>query len=208
MTVTPGRGLTWAALSFALFVAALLAIFPISAVLNLFGEIPHAALMALWSVSWGVLSVLGVVLAAQLAFGTWLRPRPLGLGIAAVGIALSTVLIVVLEQWAIARYGYWDPDLIGSTVALSALLIGLSTAAFGAFAAPRRHIGWPLVAVSLGFATTASVVASNVPGLADGIRPDSWPLAVVIGLCGLYALVTTGLVVRRALDRSAPALET
>lgn len=207
MTVTPGRGLTWAALSFTLFIAALLAIFPISAVLNLFGEIAHPATMVLWSVSWGVLSALGVLVAAQLVFGAWLRPPPLAIGIAVAGIGLSGVLNVVLQQWASTRYGYYDPDFIGWTAGLFALLIGLSTAAFGAFLVPRRLIGWPMAATLLGFAAIAFVVASNVPGLADGIRPDSWPLAIVIGLCGLYALATLGLVLRRALDRSRDALE-
>jgi hypothetical protein len=206
MTVTPGRGLTWAALSFTLFMLALLAIFPISAVIRLFGEVPHPAMMVLWSVSWGVLSVLGVLVAAQLAFGAWLRPPPLGIGIAAAGIGLSAMLSIVLQQWATARYGYWDPDLIGWTAGLFALLIGLSTAAFGAFLVPRRLIGWPLTAALLGVAAISFVVASNVPGLSNGIRPDSWPLAVVIGLCGLYALATAGLVLRRALDRSQDGL--
>jgi hypothetical protein len=207
MTVAPGRGLTWAALSFTLFIAALLAIFPISAVLRLFGEIPHLTMMVAWSVSWGALSALGVLVAARLVFGSWLRPPPLSLAIAAAGIGLSAAINVVLQQWAIARYGYWDPDFVGLTAGLFALLIGLSTAAFGAFLVPPRHIGWPLLAVGLGFAMTVTVVASNLPGLADGIRPDGWPLAAVIGLCGLYALVTTGLVLRRALDRSRDALE-
>jgi hypothetical protein len=206
MTVTPGRGLTWAALSFTLFIAALLAIFPILAALNLFGEVAHPAMMVLWSVSWGVLSALGVLVAAQLVFGAWLRPPPLGLGIAVVGIGLSAVLNVVLQQWATARYGYWDPDFIGWTAGLFALLIGLSTAAFSAFLVPKRLIGWPLTATALGFATIAFVVGSNVPGLSNGIRPDSWPLAIVIGLCGLYALTTTGLVLRRALGQTEDAL--
>ena len=207
MTVTPGRGLTWAALSFTLFIAALLAIFPISAVLRLFGEVPHLTMMVVWSLSWGVLSALGVLVAAQLVFGAWLRPRPLGVAVATVGIGLSAVVNVVLQLWATGRYGSWDPDSIGSTVGLFAVLIGLSTAAFGAFLVPRRHIGWPLAAVLLGFVATAIVVASNLPGLFDGIRPDSWPLAVVIGLCGLYALASAGLVLRRALDRSGDSLE-
>jgi len=200
--VTPSRGLTWAALSFTLFAAALFAIFPISAVLNLFGEIAHPAMMVLWSVSWGILSVLGVLVAAQLAFGAWLRPSAVGMAIAATGIGLSAVLSVVLEQWATARYGYWDPDMIGWTAGLFALLIGLATAAFGALLVPRRLMGWPAAAVVIGVAAIAFVLASNVPGLADGIRADSWPLAIVIGLCGLYGVVVTGLVLRRALDRS------
>jgi hypothetical protein len=201
MTLTPGRGLAWAALSLALFVAAFLAVFPILAAMRVFGEVPHLAQMALWSLSWGILSVLGVLVAARVAFGAWLRPGPVALGVAAVGISLSAALHIVLQQWELARFGYPDPDYVGWTGLLFAVLVALAVAAFGAFLVPRRFIGWAVAAVLLGFAGTALVVASNVPGLSDGVRPESWPLAVVIGLCGLYALVTAGLVIRRALDR-------
>ena len=202
MTVTPGRGLTWAALSFTLFIAALLAIFPILAALRLFGEIPHLAQMALWSLSWGVLSVLGVLVAAQLVFGAWLRPRPLGVGIAAVGIGLSAVLNVVLQQWQISSIGFVDPDYLGVTAGLFAVLIGLAVAGFAAFLVPKQLIGWPLAAVMLGSLGVAVIVLSNAPALHDGIGPNSWALAICVGLSGVYALITGGLVVRRAFDRS------
>jgi hypothetical protein len=206
MTVTPGRGLTWAALSFTLFIAALLAIFPILAALRLFGEIPHLAQMALWSLSWGVLSVLGVLVAAQLVFGAWLRPRPLGVGIAAVGIGLSAVLNVVLQQWQISSIGFVDPDYLGVTAGLFAVLIGLAVAGFAAFLVPKQLIGWPLAAVMLGSLGVAVIVLSNAPALQDGIGPNGWALAICVGLSGVYALITGGLVVRRALDRTEDAL--
>jgi hypothetical protein len=103
------------------------------------------------------------------------------------------------------RFGITEPELVGPTAALFAVLTGLSVAAFGAFLAPRRLIGWPLAAVALGFLGVAVIVVSNVPGLSDGIAAESWPLALWVGISGLYALVTTGLVIRRALDRSGEA---
>lgn len=202
MTVTPARGLTWAALSFVFFAAALVAVLPVIAALKLVWDAPHLVQMAAWSPIWGVLSVLGVLVAAQLALGAWLRPPAVAIGVAAVGIGLSAVLNVVLQQWEMTRFGITEPELVGLTAGLFAMLIGLSVAAFGALLVPRQLIGWPLAAVALGFVGVAIIVLSNFPGLGDGISAESWPLAICVGLSGLYALVTAGLVVRHALDRS------
>jgi hypothetical protein len=208
MTVTPGRGLTWAALSFTGFAASLFAVLPFVFAMKLVWDAPHLAQMGAWSVVWGVLSVVGVLVAARLVFGAWLRPRPLGVAVAGVGIGLSAVLNVVLLQWETTRFGYIEPELVGLTAGLFAVLIGLSVAAFGALLVPRRLIGWPLAMVALAFAGVAIIVVSNLAGLADGIGAESWPLAICVGLSGVYALVTGGLVLRRALDRSqdAPAI--
>jgi hypothetical protein len=207
MTVTPGRGLTWAALSFTGFVASLFAVLPFIFAMKLIWDAPHLAQRGAWSVIWGVLSLIGVLLAARLVFGAWLRPRPLAVAVAGFGIGLSAVLNIVLLQWETARFGYIEPELVGLTAGLFAVLIGLSVAAFGALLVPRRLIGWPLAMVTLGLAGVAIIVLSNAPGLGNGIGPDSWPLAICVGLSGLYALATAGLVLRRALDRSEDVLE-
>jgi hypothetical protein len=205
MTTTPARGFAWAALSFVFFLAALFAVLPVVAAVKLVWDAPHLAQMAVWSPVWGILAVLGVLLAAQLALGAWLRPPAVAIGIAAVGIALSAVVNVVLQQWEMTRFGITEPELVGPTAGLFAVLIGLAVAGFSAFVAPRRLIGWPLGAVVLSFAGVAIVVLSNLPGLANGIPTESWPLAIWVGLCGVYAVVVTALVVRRAMDRSEEA---
>jgi len=199
MNPTPARGLAWTALSFVFFVAALFAALPVFAAVKLVWDTPHLVEMAAWSPIWGFLAVLGVLVASQLALGAWVRPPAVAIGIAAVGIGLSAVVNVVLQQWEMARFGITEPELVGPTAGLFAVLIGLAVAGFAAFVAPRRLIGWPLAAMALGFLGVAIIVASNVPGLADGIGPDSWPLAIWVGLSGVYAVVVAGLVVRRAL---------
>ena len=207
MTTTASRGVAWAALSLVFFVAALFAVLPVIAAMQLVWNAPHLAQMAAWGPAWGILAVVGVLLAAQLVLGARLRPSPIAIGVAAVGIGLSSVLNVVLQQWEITRFGITEPELVGPTAGLFAVLIGLAVAAFGALIAPRRVIGWPLAAVALAFLGVALIVVSNLPGLADGIAAESWPLAIWVGLSGAYALVVAGLVARRALDRSPEALE-
>ncbi len=199
MNPTPARGLAWTALSFVFFVAALFATLPIFAAVRLVWDTPHLVEMAAWGPIWGGLSVLGVLVAARLAIGTAFRPPAAALGIAAVGIGLSAVVNVVLQQWEMTRFGITEPELVGPTAGLFAVLIGLAVAGFAAYLAPRRLIGWPLAAVALGCLGVAVIVASNVPGISDGIGADSWPLAIWVGLSGVYAAVVAALVGRRAL---------
>lgn len=158
--------------------------------------------MAAWSVVWGGLSLIGVFMAARLAFGSWLPLHPVGLSVAAIGIALSAIVHVVLQQWEIARFGVPEPEYVGWTAGLFAILIGLAVAVFGAYLAPKQVIGWPLTAVLLGSAAVAFIVLSNILGLSDGIADDSWPLAIWVGVSGLYVLGVAGLVVRRAVADS------
>jgi hypothetical protein len=199
-TLSQPRGFVWAVLSLAAFVAAMFAILPVVAVGNWIGEIPHQTEMAAWSLVWGGLSLIGVLVAARLAFGAWLEVNRLGVGIAAIGIALSAIVHFVLQEWQIARFGLPEPELVGWTAGLFAVLVGLSVAVFGAFIAPKQVVHWPLAAALAGAAGVGLIVLTNVPGLRDGIADDSWPLAVWVGMSALYALCTAGLAVRRALS--------
>ena len=63
---------------------------------------------------------------------------------------------------------------------------------------PRGAVGWPLACVLLASSLTVVIVAANVPGLADGIDPESWPLAVWLAISGLYAASVTILSIRQA----------
>jgi hypothetical protein len=184
-------GLLWTVLSLVLFVAAAFGVFPVSMVLRLFVETTHALDMTLWSVVWASLAALGVLVAARIVFGIWPRVGPGGFVLVAIGTALSVGTHLTLQSWAEARFGYFDPDFIGWTAGLFAILVGLATAALGVMVAPRGATAWPLAFVLLGSAGVAFVLAGNLPGLADGLAPDSWPLAAWLGASGLYAAGVT-----------------
>jgi hypothetical protein len=197
-------GLTWTVLSLVLFVAAAFGVFPVSMVLRLFVETTHALDMTLWSVVWASLAALGVLVAARIVFGTWPRVGPGAGAVVAIGTALSVGTHLTLQSWAEARFGYYDPDFIGWTAGLFAILVGLATAALGVMVAPRGAAAWPLAFVLLGSAGVAFVLAGNLPGLADGLAPDSWPLAAWLGASGLYAAGVTAASLVRTRRPAAP----
>jgi hypothetical protein len=192
------RGLAWTTLSLVAFVAALFAVLLVLAVAELFAEIPHLAQMAMWSVTWGLLSVAGVLIAARIAFGYWLSVGPMAWGMAATGVVLSAIVHVVLQQWEIQRFGLVEPDSVGLTAGLFAILIALATAAFGTLVAPRGFRAWPAAVTIVGVIGVIAVVALNLPGLDDGLAPESLPLAFWLGLSVVYALAAAAFTIMRS----------
>jgi len=192
----------WALVSFGLFVAASFGALVVDAAVNVVVELPHLVTMAEWSLVWGGLGIAGVLVAGRLVFGTWLPVDRAGLALAGIGIGLSAVVHVVLQQWAGDRFGYYDPDMVGLTAGQFAVLNGLAVSAFGVFVAPRGAAGWPLAAVVAGTASILLVLVVNLPGIRDGIRPDAWPLAFWLGASGFYAVSAMVACVARV--RAAP----
>ena len=182
-------GPLWAAASFVLFVAALFGAIGVIAAVRVLIPLGHDAEVAVLSVAWGINSLVGVLLAARLVVGRWLAVPFGAIAIAGIGIGLSATVHVVLQQWARERFGYYDPELVWWTAGLFTVLIGLATSAFGAYLAPRELVMWPLLGVALGGTGILLIVLTNVAGTMDGIEPGSWPLAVWVGLSGLYAAV-------------------
>jgi hypothetical protein len=188
----------WAALSLSLFLLSSMGIFAVNLLVRSLVEVPHLIEMAEWSIVWGACALVGVLVAGRITFGRWLHVSSRALIPACAGIALSAVVHVVLQQWAIARFEYMDADNIGWTAGLFAVLLGLATATFGVFIAPRQATAWPLAFVLLGATGTVLIVLRNVPGITDGIDPESWPLAIWLGISGLYAAFVTAACVMQA----------
>jgi hypothetical protein len=188
---SPWATVAWTVMSLTVFGASSMAMFAVNTGVRTVGDVPHLVAMAEWSLLWGGLSLVGVLIAGRIAFGRALRISAAGLLLAGTGIGLSAVVHVVLQQWAVARFGYYDPEFVWWTASLFAVLVGLATATFGVFVAPRGAHGWPLSFVLLGAALVVWIVLSNVPGLDDGIEPESWPLAIWLGISGLYAVLVT-----------------
>lgn len=186
------RGFGWAVASAACFVAALFASVAMLGTIESAFETDHLVDMALWSVTWGGLSLGGLIVAGRLLLSEPMRIGPLTVAVAAVGIGLSAVVHVVLQQWEIARFGIVDPDLVGPTAGLFAVLVGVAVAGFGSLVAPPSARAWPLAATLTGSAMAAVILLGNLGGLMDGLAAESFALAAWLAASGVYVAVVSG----------------
>lgn len=153
--------------------------------------------LALWLFGWAGLSMAGVAIAGRLVFRRWIRVGWSAVVPATAGVALAAAVELVLHAWAYDRFSSVDPDLIGWTAGLPFALVPTSVALFGVLIAPRGSVGPPMVVLVVMAGLAAFIAANNVSGALDGIEPDSWALAVLIGLAGAYAIGAVALGVRR-----------
>jgi hypothetical protein len=177
----------WAALSFVGWIAATGVTLPIAALVS-----PGVAVrvdLAIWILLSGAISCVLVAVAGRAAFGAWPRVRVGAFAVAATGVALAASEEILLHEWAEARFGYYDSEMVWWTAGLSELVVATSVASFGVLVAPVRARVAPMLCQAVGVVAVVLVVGSNVEGLADGIRPESVPLAVAVGLCLVYVLV-------------------
>jgi hypothetical protein len=148
----------------------------------------------------GAASLVGVQLLGSALLGRALRRPGVGLLVPLVGVILAIAVELTLHEWAEARFGHYDSELIWWTAALSPTLIVTGVASFGALVAPRDALVPPLVGLALAVTAVMLIVASNVPGLGDGIDAASWPLASLVGASAVYA-VAAAIGARRAIGR-------
>lgn len=151
----------------------------------------------------GTFAVSLVRPAAWLALGTWPHSGARQALPAAVGIGLAALVEVALHEWAEARYGYYDAQLIGWTALLSIALVAAAAATFAAVVAPRGAVLPPLVALALASAGVLLIAMSNLPGLEDGIGAGGWVLAVMVGASATYVSACLFIAVRRVMRADA-----
>jgi hypothetical protein len=195
------RPIAWAVLSFAGWVAAFaLAFFVVAAagILGLLGpdtgglRVDLAAVLALHgSLAFGMVQV-----AAWLTLETYPRTTARRVALPTAGVALAVVLELALHEWAEARYGYYEVEFIGWTALLALVLVAAATSSFGVSVAPPGAAGPPFICLVTCVAAVLLIMGSNVRGLEDGVGPDGWLLAVLVGLAGAYGLGSVALGIR------------
>ena len=188
-----GRPWLWAALTIVGLVVAFLAAFGVTVTVASRGLFPDAGLGSLRLDLAGFLLLIGafgigaVLVAGRVAFGSWLDARPRHLVLPAAGVTLAIGVELALHEWATLSFGYYDWDIIGLTAGLSFAVVLIAVAWFGALVAPPGADAPPRIGLGLSAIPVFLVVVSNVPGLGDGIGPNSWPLALLVGLAAIYA---------------------
>lgn len=165
------------------------------------GSLGHGLVLAGFVAVWGAASAVSVPLLVSRVCGGPRRPIKPGL-VAGVGLLLAVALTLVLHEWARGRYGYFDPDTVGPTWLLPGLLVALSVAVEVLRFATDRLLQLTAGIVGMSGLAAAAIVALNLPGALDGIRPESVPLAALVGALALY-LGLVGLIVAR-LTGTAP----
>ena len=105
-----------------------------------------------------------------------------------VGVGLAGALQFALHEWIRAKFGVYDSEYAGWTAALPAALIAVAVSAFAARTAPPWATLPPRVALGVSGIGVLAIAASNVAGLGNGIRPESWPLAILVGGSGFHVL--------------------
>jgi hypothetical protein len=192
----------WAALSVAALLASFVAAFAILAAAGTIGLRPSevgglrtdlATLLGLFA----FLASAGVMAAARVAFGHWPSFRASDATVPAAGIGLAIAVELGLHAWVQARYTYYDWQMVGWTAGLSTALITLAVATLASRVAPRGSALPPLLAQVTAATLVMVIVLSNVGGVADGIEPGSWLLAILVGLSVAYAAVAVGIGIRR-----------
>jgi hypothetical protein len=136
----------------------------------------------------GAFGMGAVLVAGRVAFGSWLDARPRYLILPVTGIALAIGVELALHEWARLAIGYYDSDFIGWTAGLSFSVAVVAVAWFGLSVAPPGAAVPPRIGLGFGALLVVLIVLSNVPGLGDGIGPNSWPLAILVGLSAAYAI--------------------
>jgi hypothetical protein len=192
----------WAALSVAVWVASFFVAFTVLAGASMIGLlVPDvgglrtelAVLLGLY----GILAASGALAAARLVFRRWPAVGARDAIVPLIGLALAMAVELGLHAWTTSRFTYYDWDMVGWTALLSFMLVALAVATLAVLVAPRGSALPPLVAQVAGAMLVGLIVLSNVGGITDGVEPESWPLAILVGLSAVYAAVVVVIGARR-----------
>lgn len=145
----------------------------------------------------GLLGLGASSAATRVVFGRWPSVRLPQLVVPCAGIALAIGVELTLHEWARVHIGQYEFDHMGITAITSRILVGCAVAAFAVALSPPGAGFPPLLSVVGAAAIIALVLVSNAPGLRDGIEPESWPLAILIGLSAAYVVGAVVIAVRR-----------
>ena len=142
-------------------------------------DVAHAPYISLAVGLWPPLAAAVALLVARLVGLAVVRPRlpPAALLAVAGGVATALAQFGIMA-WTEARYGYFDPDFVGSAAALPLPMTVLtaSAAAWLVTVRPARTIAAGGSAVSL--TILGWLAASSLEGAFDGLSEESWLLGV------------------------------
>jgi hypothetical protein len=187
------RAWGWASISFALFVISEILTIPITVAAEQIGRVPHPAGLALWAGSRTLLAGIAAFVVGRILLGRLVRSVPAAWIVLVGGVVLAGAWQAVLAEWSTGRFGYFDPDFLGPTAQLYQAVGGVAVASFAALVAPPDAARPVQLTLVLATALNIAIVAANLRGVADGIGPESIPLALTMGVVLVYSLVAAAM---------------
>jgi hypothetical protein len=146
----------------------------------------HRWTLTIWHGLWPAMAAAAIRAIARTA------AHPAGLAWLASGAVIAAALEFTLLGWGGGRFGSQggDPDLIGPTAFLGALVVLAAVTRFSRELASRPGLRPTRALGMLAALLAALALISNVPGLADGIDADSVPAAAAVGIAGVYCVAS------------------
>lgn len=128
--------------------------------------------------------------------GTTTRPTKLPLVSAATGIVLGVLVRETLGNWAVEKFGYFEPDMIRVTLLVPPGLVALGLALLGIHLAGAPGTVARLAVLTGGLAVLL-LIATNLPSAVDGIAPRAIPLAIALAVSAVWVAWACWIAVRR-----------
>lgn len=202
-----GTGTLWSLLALGAVLVAAVAAFLVRRALDVLQFIPadwdsfalHVLNLCLFLAAWAALGGLALVaLRAVLLGRRSVGATPLDGVLALVaGGLIAIALRFTLLAWGYGRFASQggDPELLGATVFLPELVVLVALASLAQRLGPSGA-PVPRLLIIAAAAMVVLVAASNLPGLGDGLAPDSGPLAIAVTLSTAYAAAAVALGLR------------
>jgi len=121
----------------------------------------------------------------------------------AVGLGLAAITTYLLHEFARERYGWFDSDYVGLVVFAAPALVAIALAGWAADILPRGGTPILFVALAAAVAGLGLAILPSVPGLQDGIRASSIPLATVLAVDVAYGTASLLLAARSLRHQAA-----
>lgn len=157
------------------------------------GSFTHGLVLAAHVALWGIIAGSVVVATGRIVLP---ESRPLGsrnVFVFGLGVTLAAGTELALHEWARSRFAYFEPQLVGITSLLPAVILAHACLWAAAAVATRAWRALPVVGIGATSLAIFVIVAANVPGAGDGIRPGSVPLASAIAVSIAYVALTSAI---------------
>ncbi len=159
------------------------------------GEVSLSIRNGLHHVVWGAaVAAVAVPIGRRLVPAT--RFERAGVAVLAVGLVLAALAELLIIEFDRTRNGYFDPDHVGLAIAVPPAMVAVALASWAAMAIPRPSRAPLVVLAAVAAIGFVLALLPSIGGLADGIDPESIPLALCLVVSAAF-VVLAPMVARR-----------